>query len=260
MKSFVFFLGDFFTRVFLSIQDYIKFMLSSLSRIFYPAVKFRLVLQQMEFIGVKSALIIVMASIMVGAVFGIQFGTIFRTFGVESLIGAAASFSLSRELSPVFGAFLVAGRAGSAITAEIASMKVNEQIDALRIMSVNPISYLSAPRVAASIIMLPLLSGLFTICGVLSSYVIGVLLFEVDVAVFVEKIRWLTRPEDIFAGLQKSVVFGVIYSTIACYKGLRASGGAKGVGKSTTESVVMSLVTIIIVDFFMTYYQMRALF
>lgn len=239
---------------------YVAFLGDSLRRIFFPPVEFRLVLQQMEFVGVKSLGVIFLASIMVGAVFGIQFGAIFRTFGVESLIGAAASFSLSRELSPVFGAFLVTGRAGSAITAEIANMKVNEQIDALRVMGVNPLSYLSAPRILASVVMLPLLAGLFTLNGVLSAYVIGVQLFDVDVAIFVDKIQWLTKPQDVVDGLVKAAIFGVIYSTVACYMGFNATGGARGVGRSTTQAVVVSLVAILIVDFFLSYFQMRSLF
>ena len=114
------------------------FALDSFKLIFRPGVKRKLLVQQMEFIGVKSIFIIIMAAVMVGAVFGIQFGQIFKLLGAESLIGAAATFSLSKELAPVIGSFLVTGRAGSAITAEIATMKVNEQIDALQVSAVNP--------------------------------------------------------------------------------------------------------------------------
>jgi phospholipid/cholesterol/gamma-HCH transport system permease protein len=220
----------------------------------------KLLIQQMEFVGNRSFTITVMAAIMVGAVFGLQFGQIFRIFGVESLIGAAAAFSLSKELSPVVGAFLVTGRAGAAMAAEIATMKVNEQIDAMKVMSVNPITYLASPRILATMLMMPLLSAIFTLCGVISAFVIGVLIFDVDKGIFVDKISWITRPDDVFEGFEKAVIFGGIFSSVSCYKGFTASGGAKGVGRITTEAVVVSLVVILISDFFISYFHQRSIF
>lgn len=214
----------------------------------------------MEFIGVKSFGIILMAAVMVGGVFGIQFGTIFRTFGVESLIGAAAAFALSKELAPVLGSFLVTGRAGSSMAAEIANMKINEQIDAMKVMAVNPLGYLVLPRILASILMVPLLAGIFTLVGVLSAFTIGILLFDIDVGIFMEKIQWINRPMDVIEGLQKAAIFGGIFSSICCYKGFYASGGARGVGKATTDAVVISLVIILVSDYFLSYLQMRRIF
>lgn len=216
-----------------------------------------LLFTQLEFIGNKSLSIIILSSIMIGAVFGIQFGTIFKIFGAETMIGAAASFALSKELSPVIGAFLVTGRSGSSMAAEIATMKVKEQLDAMRVMAVNPVEYLALPRVIASIIMMPLLTGIFTLCGVLSCYLIGVLIFNVDVGIFIENIKWISQPKHITQGLVKAAIFGAIFSTIGCYKGFHAHGGAKGVGQSTTASVVLSLVSILISDFFISYWQLE---
>jgi phospholipid/cholesterol/gamma-HCH transport system permease protein len=238
-----------------ALGSYVIFSAKSLRRMFYPLVEGKLVVEQMEFIGVKSILIVVLAAIMVGAVFAIQFGTIFRLFGAESLIGAAASFSLSKELAPVIGSFLVAGRCGSAMAAEVANMRVNDQIDALHIMAVNPISYLVAPRLIASLTMLPLLSCLFVLVGVLACYVIGVKLFNVDVGIFLEKIAWISKPEHIVQCIEKAVFFGGIIATVCCYKGFHARGGATGVGRATTEAVVVSLVSILIADFFISYLQ-----
>lgn len=238
-----------------SMTKFCLFVWSALQQIF--RVKFKLVLNQMEFIGVKSFGIIIMAAVMVGGVFGIQFGTIFRQFGVESLIGAAAAFALSKELAPVLGSFLVTGRAGSSMAAEIANMKINEQIDAMKVMAVNPIGYLVVPRILASILMVPLLSGFFTLVGVLSAFTVGVLLFDIDVGIFMEKIQWINKPMDIIEGLQKAAIFGAIFSSICCYKGFYASGGARGVGKATTEAVVISLVIILVSDYFLSYLQMR---
>lgn len=243
-----------------AIGQYSIFCFEVFRRALFPPVRARLLLQQMEFVGVKSFWIIVFASIMIGAVFGIQFGKIFRIFGAESMIGAAASFALSKELAPVIGSFLVTGRSGSSMAAEIATMRVNEQIDAMQIMAVNPIAYLATPRVMASMIMMPLLTGFFIMCGILSAFIIGVLLFDVDVGVFLDKIKWISEPAHIWQGMQKAIIFGAIFSTVGCYKGFYAGGGAKGVGKATTEAVVISLVSILISDFFISYLQMESVF
>ena len=142
------------------------------------------------------------------------------------------------------------------MTAEIATMKVNEQIDAMKVMAVDPIGYLASPRVLGAIIMMPLLSALFLLCGVLSSYIIGVWLFNVDVGVFLEKIKWITKPTDVLGGFQKAAIFGAFFSLISTYIGFRAQSNAKGVGLATTKAVVISLVVILVSDFFISYLQM----
>jgi len=253
--------GHFFlTKVVSGLGHYFMFCAATFRRMLFPPVNLRLLLHHMEFIGVKSIGVIILAAVMIGAVFGINFGTIMRLFGAESMIGAAASFALSKELAPVIGSFLVTGRSGSAMAAEMATMRVNEQIDAMQVMSVNPVGYLASPRVLASIIMMPLLSAFFIICGVLSCFIIGVLIFDVDQGIFIDKIKWISKPLHVIQGLQKAAIFGAIFSTIGCYKGFYASGGARGVGKATTEAVVLSLVTILLSDFFISYYQLEKLF
>ena len=221
-----------------------------------PPVNRKLLMYQIEFIGNRSFMIIVLAAIMIGAVFGLQFGEIFRIFGAETMIGAAASFALSKELAPVIGAFLVTGRSGSAMAAEIATMKVNEQIDAMKVMAVNPIGYLVAPRVLASMIVMPMLSSIFVIFGVLSAFFVGVVIFDVDVGLFLEKIKWISQPKHLVQGMVKAVIFGWIFSSIGCYQGFHAGGGAKGVGQATTKSVVLALVIILVSDFFISYMQL----
>ena len=237
--------------------SYVTFTSQASRRMIKPRMSIQLLTQQMHYIGNKSFLIVLLASIMVGAVFGIQFGEIFKMFKAESMIGAAASFALSNELAPIVGSFLVTGRAGSAMAAEIATMKVNDQIDAMKVMSVDPYSYLIAPRVAASIIMMPLLSGFFLLFGVISAFAIGVGIYDVDIGVFIDNIRTITSPGDIISGLQKAMIFGAIFSTVGCYKGFNAGRGAKGVGKATTQAVVTSLIAILISDFFISYIQMQ---
>lgn len=240
-----------------AIGKFVRFLQLSFTKIFFPPLRFKLLVQQMEFVGNKSLGVIFMAGIMVGGIFGLQLGDIFGIFGAESMIGAAAAFILSTQLAPVVGAMLVTGRAGSAMAAEIATMRVNEQIDAMRVMAVNPYGYLNSPRIAATMMMLPILTTVFVIAGVASSFLIGVQFFDVDVGVFFEKIKWIVEPKDVIFGLQKSIVFGFLLSSIGCYKGFHASGGAKGVGIATTETVVMSMLSILISNFFLSYMQFK---
>jgi phospholipid/cholesterol/gamma-HCH transport system permease protein len=240
-----------------SIGRYSMFFAKGIYYIFFPPLRWKLLLVQMEFIGNRSFAIICLAAIMIGAVFGLQFGEIFRIFSAESMIGAAASFALSKELAPVIGSFLVTGRSGSAMAAEIATMRVNEQIDAMEVMAVNPIGYLVSPRILASIIIMPMLSSIFVIFGIASAFVIGVTIYDVDVGIFFEKIKWITEPHHLIQGMQKSMIFGAIFSSLGCYKGFYAKGGAKGVGQATTQAVVLSLVIILVLDFFISYWQMQ---
>lgn len=238
-----------------AIGRYTLFTSLSLQRCFFPPVQMRLLFRQLEFVGNRSFGIITISAVMVGAVFGLILGDIFRTFGAESMLGAAAGIALSKELAPVFSGFLVTARAGSAMAAEIATMRVNEQIDAMRVMAVNPYGYLVAPRILGSVVMLPLLTCIFILSGVATAFVIGVAFFDIDVGTFYEKMRWLVKPRYILQGMEKAAVFGAILASVGCYKGFYAGGGAKGVGRATTEAVVLSLVAILVSDYFLSYLQ-----
>lgn len=214
------------------------------------------IFQQMEFVGNQSINIMTLTSFFLGMAFALSIGPFFKLFKAEAIIGGASAISLARELAPVMTAFLLAGRAGAAMTAEIGTMKVNEQIDAMEAMAVDPISYLVVPRVIASVLITPFLTGIFMLVGVLASYLIGATLFDVDPGLFFQKIAWLTRPKDIVLGLQKSVIFAFVIATIACWYGLETRGGAKGVGRATTQSVVTTLLAILGCDFLITYVQL----
>lgn len=250
-------LGEYIIKPVELVGDYFNFLFNSVKKIFYPPLRFSLFIKQMEFVGNRSFAIIALAGIMVGGIFGLIMGDIFKIFRAEALIGAASSYSLSKELGPVVGAMLVTGRAGSAMAAEIAIMRVNEQIDAMKVMAVDPYSYLMAPRIAASIFMMPLLAGIFIFFGILTTFFIGVIVFDVDVAIFIEKIIWVVQPKDLIQGLEKALAFGAIFSSIGCYMGYRASGGAKGVGKATTLSVVIAYIVIIFSDFIISFIQYK---
>jgi phospholipid/cholesterol/gamma-HCH transport system permease protein len=240
-----------------ALGGFVAFFFESLRRIFFPPVSLVLLLRQMEFVGNRSFWVIVLAGCMVGGIFGFQLGEIFRVFGAESMMGAAAAYTLSREMAPVVGAMLVAGRAGSSMAAEIAIMRVNEQIDAMGVMAVNPYGYLVAPRILATVIMMPILSSIFVLSGVMTAFIVGVGFYDVDVGLFIQKITFVVAPKDVFDGLVKALVFGLIFSSVGCYRGFFASGGARGVGRATTSSVVISFVLILISDFVITYFQYR---
>lgn len=231
------------------------FLSQVVKQVFKPPFRTRLILQQMEFIGNQSLTIVLICGFFIGAAVSLQVGTIFVIFGAEGMLGAANGKALSRELSPLITGFLLAGRAGAAITAELASMKVNEQIDAMEAMAVDPIDYLVVPRLIAGIVMLPLLVSIFNLIGQLASVIVGIFIFSIDQGTFFAKMVSVVGLEDIWSGLQKAIVFGAIITLISCKAGLGASGGAKGVGQATTVSVVTILLVLLLVDFIITYFQ-----
>jgi phospholipid/cholesterol/gamma-HCH transport system permease protein len=235
--------------------SFLIFLAESLKRSVYPPLNFGLLVRQMEFVGNRSIGIVVISAMMIGAVFAFILGDIFQIFAAESMLGAASGIALSKELAPVMCGFLVTARAGSAMAAEIATMRVNEQIDAMRVMAVNPFSYIVAPRVVATMLMMPLLTFIFILTGIMTAFAVGVTFFDVDVGIFFEKMRWIVRPRHVLDGGQKAIVFGALIAALGCYKGFNAGGGAKGVGRATTEAVVLSLVVILITDFFISYMQ-----
>ena len=183
-----------------------QFIGNTFLRTFRPRMSIQLFMRQCEFVGNQSIGVMILSGMMIGAVFGLQFGEIFRIFGAEGMIGAAAGYALSKELAPVVGSFLVTARAGSSMAAEIATMRVNEQIDAMRVMAVNPYNYLVAPRIWASVAMMPLLTMIFILSGVFCAYLIGVSIYDVDLAVFFDKIQWIVKPRHLWEGAQKAMI------------------------------------------------------
>jgi phospholipid/cholesterol/gamma-HCH transport system permease protein len=217
-----------------------------------PPYRFRLLFQAMEFVGVGSLFIVLLTGLFTGAVFALQGAVAFRLFNAESLVGSTVALSLARELSPVLTGLMVTGRAGSGIATELGTMRVTEQIDALYTMAVNPVQYLIVPRFIAGLIMVPVLSVLFTMVGMLGAYFVGVVLLHIDQGIFIGKTRWFVDPADLSSGLIKAFFFGGILTMVGCYKGYYASGGARGVGVATTQAVVYGSVLILVADYFLT--------
>lgn len=215
----------------------------------------RLLFQQLEFIGNQSLNILFISALAVGAVFGLQIGGVFQVFRAENLMGGATGKALCMELAPLVTAILLTGRAGSAMTAEISTMKVNEQIDAMEAMAVDPISYLVVPRVLASMIIMPLLCAVFIFVGMIGAYGAGTFLFNIDQGQFFERLIKIVVTKDVWRGLVKSEVFSMIMAAVCCRYGLNARGGAKGVGVATTNAVVVTLLAILGVDVVITYWQ-----
>ena len=248
-------LGRHVIRATRELVEFLRFLKEVSYWAFHRPFRVQLIFSQMEFIGNQSLNIVLVSGLAVGAVFGLQIGAVFQVFRAENLMGAATGRALCQELAPLVTAILLTGRAGSSMTAEIATMKVNEQVDAMEAMAVDPISYLVVPRFLASLAIVPLLCAVFIFIGVLGAFIAGVFLFNVDQGQFVEKITNVVAPRDIWRGLIKSFAFAGLMAAICCRYGLRASGGAKGVGKATTNSVVVTLLAILAVDVIITYFQ-----
>jgi len=210
------------------------------------------IFKQMEFIGVNSVFVIVLTWAFTGMVLALQSYYGFRKFGSEGLVGATVALSMTRELGPVLTSLMVTGRAGSAMAAELGTMRVTEQIDALTVMALNPIKYLVTPRIIASFLMLPLLTVIADFVGIIGGYLVGVKLLGINEGAYIDKTITFLELNDIYNGLVKAAVFGIILSVVSCYKGFYTKGGAEGVGRSTTAAVVISSVTILVTDYILT--------
>lgn len=207
---------------------------------------------QMHYIGVSSLSIIFLVGSAIGAVLALQSHEGLIRFGSTHLIGPIVFLSMAREFGPVFTAIMVNGRAGSAMTAELGSMRISEQIDALETLCINPQEYLVVPRVLATTFILPFLSIFCTFFGVLAGYVTSIHILGINPDAYMEAIRQNVTMSDMVNGLIKSTIFGFLFSIIATYKGYVARGGAKGLGIAITQSVVYSNITIIITDYILT--------
>jgi phospholipid/cholesterol/gamma-HCH transport system permease protein len=210
------------------------------------------VFYQLVFVGIKSILIVFFVTLFTGIVLAMQSAYQLEQFGATIYVSSLVAISLCRELGPVLTALVVAGRVGAAFTAELGSMKVTEQIEALETMALNPIWFLVVPRFLALFIMLPCLTILGNFAGMFGGYLIGVLNLRLNSALYIDTTIEYLKLKDVYTGLFKSVVFGMIIALIGCYMGLNTKGGAVGVGKSTTVSVVASFICIILADCILT--------
>jgi phospholipid/cholesterol/gamma-HCH transport system permease protein len=217
-----------------------------------PPYRVHVFFDALESFGVGSLFIVLFTGVFAGLVMAYQFHVGFSLFNAETLVGGTVAISLTRELGPVLTGLMVAGRTGSAITTEIGTMRVTEQIDAMAVMAVNPVQYLVAPRVAAAVLMMPVLTTLFNFVGILAAYILSVYTLGIDPGMFVSYIRDFVDSYDLAMSAVKGASFGLAIAIIACYKGFYAQGGAKGVGEATTSSVVTCSVAILFIDYWLT--------
>ena len=206
----------------------------------------------LEFIGAGSTFIVCLVGLFTGMAFTVSSIVGFRQFSAEGMVGGVVALALARELAPVLAGVVVTARAGSTMASELGNMRVTEQIDAITTMGVSPIQYLVVPRVVATTLMLPLLAVLFALSGMVGAYIVAVVWQAIDPGVFFDKIQQFVQVSDLRMLAVKSMIFGVIVSTICCKKGFFASGGARGVGEATAKAVVSSIVAIFAADYLVT--------
>ncbi len=229
-----------------------SFFIQATILIFKPPYRVNNYFAMLSFVGVGSLFIIALTGSFTGAVLALQSGYAFSKFNAESMVGSTVALSLMRELAPVLTGLMVTGRAVSAMATEIGTMRVTEQIDALHTMAVDPIHYLVSPRIFATIFMMPILTMIFNAIGMVGAYFVSVSLMNIDPGIFMDKIKWMVDPVDLNSGLIKSIFFGGIISLYGTYYGYNTTGGAKGVGEATTKAVVLSSISIFVVDYFLT--------
>src|SRR5271156_5958526 len=218
----------------------------------YP-IRFGLLVRQIDFIGAKSVPVVVITGGFIGAVFAAQCEFQFRALGMSSAVGPVVAIAMCRELGPVLCALMIAGRVGSAMAAELATMKITEQIDALRSLAVYPTEYLIVPRFLGMVLSMPILVGLAIICGIGAGYYVAVHILEVPGVYYWNNTQKFVEDKDIWIGVVKGFLFSVIILLISCNKGLQSAQGAEGVGLATTESVVDSFICVLIANFFFSF-------
>lgn len=233
--------GRFFTMLYLTLYWSVR-----------PPFDLRQWVRQMVRVGVDSIPVVGLTAMFTGMVMALQTYRGFERFHAESFVASVVSLSLTRELAPVLAALMIAGRIGSSLAAELGTMRVTEQIDALSAMAVEPVQYLVVPRVAATTLMLPPLVALADGIGIAGGFAVAVGLMDANPVVYWEKTFQFLDLNDVFSGLIKAGVFGLILSVTGCSKGYHTTGGAEGVGRSTTAAVVMASLVILLSDFFLT--------
>ena len=223
---------------------------------FRPPYRIRLTIDQMINIGILSIPIALLTATFTGMVLVLQTGVQLKPFGMKIYASGISAIGFAREIGPVLTSIVLAGRISAGIAAEIGTMKVTEQIDALKTLSTNPISYLVVPRFIAAVFMFPMLTILAIAAGIAGGFLVGVMILNIAPGLYMTNIWKFLMFKDYMGGILKTVVFGMIVAIVGCHKGLETGFGAEGVGKSTTEAVVMASILILVANFFLTSWLM----
>ncbi len=228
------------------------FLFISLCQAFVPPFRLGRLIKEIEFIGSKSILIVFVTGLFTGMVLGLQGHHTLTQFGAEALLGSAVALSIIRELGPVLCALMVAGRAGSAMAAEIGIMKITDQFPALEMMAIDPLKYVVSPKILAGIISLPLLTAFFDMVGIFGGYLVGVKLLGVNEGAYLGKMVTAVTFTDIYGGVMKSLSFGLLIAWISSFMGYTAQATTEGVSRATTQAVVYTSLSILIMDYILT--------
>ena len=212
----------------------------------------RLTIEQMEEVGVRSLPVVAITAIFTGAVLALQTYSGFKRFGAEGMVGTVVALSMTRELGPVLASIMVAGRVGSSMAAELGTMKVTEQIDALISMATDPVHYLVLPRFIAAFIMLPFLVVFADLLGIIGGYIVAVNILGASSTTYINRTLQYLEFADVSVGIVKAAVFGMIIALVGCHMGFDTEGGAEGVGRATTRAVVAASIIILIFNYFLT--------
>lgn len=246
------FLGGLFLSVSAYVGDVTILGYETFKSIFAGRIRFRLVVHQICEIGFRSQLVVLVTGAFTGAVFTAQTFFQFANLNMESAVGPVVSVAMCRELGPVLAGLMVAGRVGAAMSAELGTMKVTQQIDALRALAVHPIDYLVVPRTLAMLVSMPILVGECIFIGIAAGWYVATQVLDVNSAYYMFNMHKFTDGPDVLMGLIKGFVFALIIVFISCREGLRAKDGAVGVGRATTEAVVIGSLCLLVINFFLT--------
>jgi len=235
-----------------SMGCFVLFLIKACKTCITTRLKIKKLFAYMNGIGVESINIVVLTGAFTGMVFALQTYIGFQRVGGEQFLGAVVALGIIRELGPVLTGLMITGRAGSAIAAEIGTMNITEQLDALRTLRINTHQYLVVPRILAGIIIVPCMTIIAMMCGILGGYVIAVHVLQLSPEDYMNSIKGFVELSDVTGGLIKAAAFGLILTWVGTYKGFYTHGGARGVGIATTQSVVLSSIMILISNYFLT--------
>lgn len=257
LDNFLFSLGQTSLRIVDSLGNYFLFFLDGVKHCFTTPKIFRKVVRQVYVIGFQSLFVILLIGIFTGMVLGLLGYYVLVKFGTEGMLGTGVALTLIRELGPVLTAIMVAGRAGSAMAAEIGVMRITDQIDALEVMDIPAMGYLVAPRFLAALICFPLLTAIFDVIGFIGGYLTGVMLLGISEGIYLHGIESSVVMRDVAEGFSKSLGFAIVVALVSCYQGYmvhkrRDSMGPEAVGNATTSAVVISSVLILVTDYVLT--------
>ncbi len=252
MMRLLIYIGYFFSQRIANLGEFGRFVWRTVATVFSLPFGWGELKRQLDDVGFKSLPIVLLSGLAIGMVLALQLALSFKKFGAKAMVGPVVSLAIVREMGPVVTSLLVGGRVGAGFTAEIGSMKVTEQIDAIRALGADPIKKLAVPRFIAALVSFPFLTVFGDFVGIFGGMIMAKAELGVSPRQYVESIRYFVTVQDFMSGVLKTVFFGLIVAAVGTYIGMRAEGGTQGVGRATTLTVVVSLVLIIVGDFFLT--------